>query len=190
MSTSYFKLVTMAEVLLMGIVHAQIPAECLTTAVPEGDDQRGEAVSIDQSVAEVATPTTQFFGLEVCEETSSGRMVNLTFYLRDDADPDNLIEMPTIGPEVDPTLVTCARKRLQFDNYYVERVIIYETAIGIEAMRFEVPYKDTVIGETFGTPSADATEVVYNFSEETKLVSLSGYETYTGIGGLTLSSLD
>jgi len=58
-------------------------------------------------------------------------------------------------------------------------------------MRFEVPYNEEVrIGETFGTVTEGSTEVVFDFTPEKKLVSISGYATFTGVGGVTLSSLD
>ena len=65
-------------------------------------------------------------------------------------------------------------------------MIIYETEIGVEALKFHVEHRY----EMFGTPTEGATETILNFTDDMRLVSLSGYSSYTGIKGVTLSSLD
>ena len=47
-----------------------------------------------------------------------------------------LIETQQLGPTIDESLVECKRRKLQFDNYFVDKVTVYETEIGVEAMRF------------------------------------------------------
>ena len=44
--------------------------------------------------------------------------------------------------------------------------------------------------ETFGVPSEGAKETVLNFTNEQRMISLSGYSSFSGIKGVTLSSLD
>ena len=44
--------------------------------------------------------------------------------------------------------------------------------------------------ETFGVPTEGATETVLSFTNEQKLLSLSGNTSYSGIKGVTLSTLD
>ena len=44
--------------------------------------------------------------------------------------------------------------------------------------------------ETFGVPTEGATETVLSFTDDERLVSLSGFSSFTGIKGVTLSSLD
>lgn len=46
--------------------------------------------------------------------------------------------------------------------------------MGVDAMKFTVPYKDTFIEETFGEPSPDATATVFPFTKDEKLVSIGG----------------
>ena len=65
-------------------------------------------------------------------------------------------------------------------------MIIYETEIGVEALKFHVEDRY----ETFGVPSEGAKESVLKFTDEQRLVSLSGFSSFTGIKGVTLSSLD
>ena len=44
--------------------------------------------------------------------------------------------------------------------------------------------------ETFGVPSEGATETVLSFTNEQRMISLSGYSSFSGIKGVSLSSLD
>ena len=68
----------------------------------------------------------------------------------------------------------------------MDQVIVYETEIGVEALQFHV--KDQY--EMFGTPSEGAKETIMSFESDQRLVSLSGYASYTGIKGVTMSKLD
>ena len=70
-----------------------MPAKCLTPSIEGVESDRGEEVSIGNTVAEIATPETQFFGVKVCTSKESKRMINITFYLKN-SDSDALIEMP------------------------------------------------------------------------------------------------
>ena len=65
-------------------------------------------------------------------------------------------------------------------------MIVYETDIGVEALKFHVEDRY----ETFGVPTEDAKESILKFTSEERLVSLSGFSSYTGIKGVTLKSLD
>lgn len=116
-------------------------------------------------------------------------MINITFYLKN-ADSDALIEMPQIGPDVDEDLVDCPRKKLGNEDYLVSEVTVYETALGVDAMKFTVPFKDTFIEETFGVPSEGAIAKVFPFTESEKLVSIGGYQTFSGIGSVSLYSFN
>ena len=120
------KFAAIAVGMLIGSTLASIPTTCVTPVEPEVGtaDPRGEAVSIDDSVAELATPETEFFGVQVCSEIATGRLVSVVFFLKDPND-EELIEMPRIGPEVAEDLVDCPRRKLQTAEYYVDRVIVY-----------------------------------------------------------------
>ena len=94
--------------------------------------------------------------------------------------------METVGPILADDVLICVRKKLEFAEYYVDKVTIYETEIGVEAMKFSVGE----YFETFGTPVEGATETELNFTSESRLVSIGGFSSYTGIKGVQLSSLN
>ena len=88
--------------------------------------------------------------------------------------------MPQLGPTLTADLVDCKRIRLERDDYFVDKVTVYETNVGIEALKFNVG----PLFETFGKPTADSTETVITFTEENQLVGLTGYESFSGIKGI------
>ena len=94
--------------------------------------------------------------------------------------------MKTVGPTLDPKQIDCVRKKLEFGHYYVDQVKVYETEIGVEALQFHVEEQY----EMFGTPTEGAKETIMSFTSDQRLVSLSGYASYTGIKGVQLSKLD
>ena len=137
--------------------------------------------------------------MEACSEKiidaegveTAGRLITVQFYLKHDEDTeassDTLYKLDKIGPDVDEDAVICVRRKLEFNSFYVDKVTIYETDIGVEAMLFAVGD----LSETFGRmPEEPYTATDLYFTPETRLVSLSGYSSYTGIKGVVLSSLD
>ena len=123
---------------------------------------------------------------ETGEKTEEkGRLISVQFYLKNDK-TDELTAMDTVGPTLGEDAVICVRRKLEFGHYFVDQVIIYETEIGVEAMKFHV--EDQY--ETFGVPSEGATETVLSFTNEQRMISLSGYSSFSGIKGVSLSSLD
>ena len=142
----------------------------------------------------MADGDTHFFGIRACSEKTladdpdnpgekievTGRLISVQFYLKNDK-TDELIEMDAVGPTYeDESSVICVRKKLEFGHYFVDKVIVYETEIGVEALKFHVENRY----ETFGTPTEGAIETEMTFTSEQRLVSLSGYSSYTGIKGV------
>ena len=186
-----FKVATLMAC-VAGLAYGQVPDQCLKKAGPDTVvtvTPNGQLKSIDESVSSESNATSEFFGLRSCMDKVTDRLVSVQFYLKDDGSED-LKEMPQIGPTLDEDLVNCKRRKLEFDDYFVQKVVVYQSDIGVEAMRFDIPYKNTIINETFGTPSADAKEIEFDFTETSKLISISGDETFAGIKGVELSSLD
>lgn len=147
---------------LANLGSAVIPEKCIvpTSAEPAGIT-RGEPVNIAPAVQEIGTSGTHFFGLKTCTSISSGKLTSIQFLLRTTGS-DELYKMPQVGPELPKDLVECKYKKLEIANYYIDRVTIYETEAGVEAMRFAVGD----LGETFGVVPEGATETVMNFTEE------------------------
>lgn len=193
MTTSVLKIAT-AMAILSNLAQASVPTKCLTPVTVETQGvKRGNSVSIDDVVAEIADADTHFFGLRACSQKAivdgdeiAGRLISVQFYLKDDKRPDDLIEMEIVGPIMPEETLICVRKKLEFADYFVDKVTIYETDIGIEAMKFSVGE----FSETFGTPIEGAEETEILFTTESRLVSLSGFTSYTGIKSVQLSSLN
>lgn len=93
-----------------------VPTKCLKPAIETVTGvERGEQVSIDDVVSEVADNDTHFFGLQACSELVwvddednpgqkkkvTGRLVSVQFYLKNDKTGE-LIPMDTVGPTLDP----------------------------------------------------------------------------------------
>ena len=178
MTTSVLKIAT-AMAILSNLAQASVPTKCLTPVEVESQGvKRGDSVSIDDVVAEIADADTHFFGLQACSEKKivdgeeiAGRLISVQFYLKDEKRPDDLIEMETVGPVFPEGTLKCVRKKLEFADYFVDKVTIYETEIGVEAMKFTVGE----FSETFGTPIEGAKETEVLFTTESRLVSLSGF---------------
>ena len=119
---------TMAE-----LCRADVPVSCIkpqlstTTGV-----ERGEEVSLDEDVSQLADKDTHFFGLRACsekvtvvnEETGEtteekGRLVSVQLYLKNDK-TDELIAMDPVGPTLDEDAVICVKKKLEFGHYFVD----------------------------------------------------------------------
>ena len=147
---------------LAGLGSAVIPEKCIVpaSAKPTGNT-RGEPVNIAPAVQEIGTSGTHFFGLKTCTSISSGKLTSIQFLLRTTGS-EELYKMPQVGPELPKDLVECKFKKLEIPNYYIDKVTIYETETGVEAMRFAVGN----LGETFGVVPEGATETVMNFTEE------------------------
>ena len=166
--------------------YGKIPDKCIVPAKKaSGESVRGEEVNISTAVQEVGTSGTHFFGLKVCTGNDDGRLVNIRFLLRTDGS-EELFEMPQVGPTLADKDVTCKKKKLEVPNYYIDTVTVYETEVGVAGIRFAVGK----LGETFGTQPEGATETVMNFTEDQQLVSLAGYQSYSGIKSVSLSSID
>ena len=143
------------------------------------------------ATADVVNADTHFFGLRACSEKLivdgeevSGKLVSVQFYLRDDKAPEGeLIEMETVGPLMDLETMICPRRKLEDTEMYVDKVTVYESDLGLEAMKFHVGEKF----ELFGTPVEGATETVIEFTTDSRLVGFSGIASFTGIKGVQLS---
>ena len=180
------RLLSVAVFLTYFGAYGKIPDKCIVPAKKaSGEIVRGEEVNISTAVQEVGTSGTHFFGLKVCTSNGDGRLVNIRFLLRTDGS-EELFEMPQVGPTLAEGDVTCKKKKLEVPNYYIDTVTVYETEAGVSGIRFAVGK----LGETFGTQPEGATETVMNFTEDQQLVSLAGYQSYSGIKSVSLASID
>jgi len=71
------------------------------------------------------------------------------------------VALPQLGPTIADEFVTCVRRKLERDNYYVDKVSIFESPIGVDALRFHVGN----LFEDFGKPTLQSTETVVYFSK-------------------------
>ena len=87
---------------------------------------------------------------------------------------------------MDLETMICPRRKLEDTEMYVDKVTVYESDLGLEAMKFHVGEKF----ELFGTPVEGATETIIEFTAESRLVGFTGIASFTGIKGVQLSSID
>ena len=73
-------------------------------------------------------------------EKSTDRLVSIQFYLKHDPDDEDEAPqaMPQVGPTLPDELVSCRKQKLAYNHYYVDRVTIYQSSLGIDAMEFHV----------------------------------------------------
>jgi hypothetical protein len=133
------------------LAQAAVPKTCIVPASEPVGVPKGQEVNINAQVSEVAKIGTRFFGIRACTENATKRLLSIQFFLKNDKD-DELQAMPQIGPIFSEDQSTCVRRKLGEGEMYVDTLIIFESDIGIEAVRFNVGK----IGETFGVPSEGA----------------------------------
>mmetsp|Transcript_22063 Transcript_22063/g.27115 ORF Transcript_22063/g.27115 Transcript_22063/m.27115 type:complete len:128 (-) Transcript_22063:628-1011(-) len=112
-------------------------------------------------------------------------MVSIQFFLRKEGSAE-LFAMPQVGPSMPPELITCKRRKLERDHYYVDSVVVYESKYGVDAFKFNVGD----LHETFGEPSEDSVAKEVRFDQDSQLVSLVGYASFSGIKAIKLAKLD
>ena len=94
--------------------------------------------------------------------------------------------MPQVGPTLPDELATCRRQKLAQLDFWIDKVTVFKSALGIDAMEFHVGDFD----KTYGTPQPGATTKIYYFTSENRLVSLAASESFTGLNSVTLGSLN
>ena len=153
-----YKLIVAAA--LAATTIAEVPIQCITDTNEEfAGVTRGNTVEVNDSVADIADPSTRFFGIRSCVDKESGRMVSIQFYLRKDGESE-LLAMPQVGPTLPEELITCVRRKLEQEDYHIDKVTIYESPGGVDAFKFSVGQ----LSETFGTPTEESIETVVNFT--------------------------
>ena len=70
--------------------------------------------------------------------------------------------MPQVGPDMPDELVNCVRRKLERDNYYIDKVTVYESDQGVDAFEFHVGD----LYEMFGKPTEQSVSRVVSFSED------------------------
>ena len=156
------KLLLSSVICSAATVLAEVPKTCITdTSEDFTGVARGTTVEVNDAVADTADPTTRFFGLRSCTENESGRMVSIQFFLRKDGQAE-LEAMPQVGPTLPDDLVTCVRRKLERDDYYIDKVTIWESAGGVDAFEFKVG----ALSERFGTPLRGSTKSEVRFTRD------------------------
>jgi len=70
--------------LLVPFIMAVVPKKCLVPTGVKVGKEKGESEDISDVVSSVATSSTHFFGIRVCTDIVTDRMVTIQFYLKDD----------------------------------------------------------------------------------------------------------
>lgn len=177
--------------LLCALISAQVPEKCIVPAGgPIGQTTEGSIISAsDTEVLSKSDGTAHFFGLEACTDLSTGRLVTVQFYLKNDGN-ETLFKGPLVGPSINKANFKCEKKKLERLNMTVNKIEIYSTTKGIEAMKFFV----SPLSETFGK-IPDIKEPGYNvtsieFTKDRPLTTIRGRSSFSGIKYVAFQVLD